>query len=190
MNYLIFYGSVRSERKGIKLVKFLQNKLIEHKHEVKVIDPLEYNFGLLDKMYKELKSNAPEKMKELSHFIKEADGFFVVSGEYNHSVPPALTNLMDHFLEEYFFRPSAIVTYSAGRYGGVRSVAQLRSFLGEIGTVSISNTYAVPFIHKAFDDNGNPSDPNYNKLVQRLLNEMDWYASTLKDGRKKYKLPF
>ena len=37
---------------------------------------------------------------------------FVVSGEYNHSIPPALSNLLDHFLEEYFWRPSAIVCYS------------------------------------------------------------------------------
>jgi probable addiction module antidote protein len=37
----------------------------------------------------------------------------IVSAEYNHSVPPALSNLLDHFLEEYFFKPSAIVSLAA-----------------------------------------------------------------------------
>ena len=45
---------------------------------------------------------------------RSADAFVVVSGEYNHSISPALSNLLDHFLEEYFWRPSAIVCYSAG----------------------------------------------------------------------------
>jgi NAD(P)H-dependent FMN reductase len=35
----------------------------------------------------------------------------VVSGEYNHSIPPALSNLLDYFIEEYLWRPSAIVCY-------------------------------------------------------------------------------
>ena len=40
-----------------------------------------------------------------------ADAIVVVSGEYNHSIPPALSNLLDHFLEEWFWKPSAIVCY-------------------------------------------------------------------------------
>ena len=56
--------------------------------------------------------------------------FAIVSGEYNHGIPPGLKNLLDHFLEEYFFRPSAIVCYSAGQFGGVRAAMQLRAECG------------------------------------------------------------
>ena len=76
-------------------------------------------------------------LERLAGLIKAADGFIIVSGEYNHSIPPALSNLLDHFLEEYFWRPSAIVCYSAGPFGGVRAAMQLRAMLCELGTPSI-----------------------------------------------------
>ena len=72
-------------------------------------------------MYKEYeKGKAPAVLERFALLYRAADAFIVVSGEYNHSIPPALSNLLDHFLEEYFFRPSAIVCYSAGAFGGVR----------------------------------------------------------------------
>ena len=49
--------------------------------------------------------------------IKEADGYVIVSGEYNESIPPALTNMMDHFPPRaYAFKPCAIVSYSASKF--------------------------------------------------------------------------
>ncbi len=76
-------------------------------------------------MYKEYApGEAPENLERLAGQIKAADAFIIVSGEYNHSIPPALSNLLDHFLEEYFWRPSAIVCYSAGGFGGVRAAMQ------------------------------------------------------------------
>ena len=80
-----------------------------------MVDPLVVQLPLLDCMYKEYeKGKAPAVLEELAVLYRAADAFVVVSAEYNHSIPPALSNLLDHFLEEYFFRPSAIVCYSAG----------------------------------------------------------------------------
>ena len=91
---------------------------------------------------------------QLAGRIKAADAFIIVSGEYNHSIPPALSNLLDHFLEEYFWRPSAIVCYSGGSFGGVRAAVQLRAMLCELGTPSIPSlfrfpTYRTPLTMKA-----------------------------------------
>jgi len=73
------------------------------------IDPLEFNLPLLDKMYKEYEpGSAPAPMEKLARLFNESDGFLIVTGEYNHSIPPALKNLLDHFQSEYFFKPSAI----------------------------------------------------------------------------------
>ena len=53
----------------------------------------------------------------LENKIKEADGYVIVSGEYNESIPPALTNMMDHFPPRaYAFKPCAIVSYSASKF--------------------------------------------------------------------------
>ena len=93
-------------------------------------------------------------LERLAGPIKAADAFIIVSGEYNHSIPPALSNLLDHFLEEYFWRPSAIVCYSAGPFGGVRAAMQLRAMLCELGTPSIPSLLPVPQVQDAFDEDG------------------------------------
>ena len=114
---------------------------------------------LLDRMYKEYeKGTAPQILESLATLYRTADAFVVVTGEYNHSIPPALSNLLDHFLEEYFFRPSAIVCYSSGAFGGVRAAMQLRAMLCELGMPSISSLFPIPSIQTAFDDDGTPRD--------------------------------
>jgi NAD(P)H-dependent FMN reductase len=107
-----------------------------------------------------------------------------VSGEYNHSIPPALSNLLDHFLEEYFWRPSAIVCYSGGAFGGVRAAIQLRAMLCELGTPSIPSLLPVPRVQDAFDDAGHPRDDGYHARAGRFLDELEWYAHALKNARQ------
>ena len=135
-------------------------------------------------MYKEYeKGQAPEVLERLATRIRAADAFIIVSGEYNHSIPPALSNLLDHFLEEYFWRPSAIVCYSAGAFGGVRAAMQLRAMLCELGTPSIPSLLPVPRVQEAFDEEGHPRDESYNQRDARFLSELEWYARALKTAR-------
>ncbi len=47
LNFVVVYGSVRTERKGIKAAHFIINKLKERGHEITFIDPLEYKLPLL-----------------------------------------------------------------------------------------------------------------------------------------------
>src|SRR4029077_16000856 len=114
-----------------------------------------------------------------------ADGFVIVTGEYNHSVPPALTNLLDHFLEEYFFRPSAIVCYSSGQFGGVRAAVHLRALVCELGMPSISSLFPVPRIAAAFDVDGTPSDAATATRFERFAKELEFWAEALHEQRKK-----
>src|SRR5262245_20979343 len=111
-------GSVRSDRQGIRAARFVERALAARGHDVTLVDPCVLRLPLLDRMYKEYeKGRAPDTLERLAGLYRAADGFVVVTGEYNHSVPPALSNLLDHFLEEYYFRPSAIVCYSTGQIG-------------------------------------------------------------------------
>jgi NAD(P)H-dependent FMN reductase len=60
-------------------------------------------------------SKAPAWLVETGKKIQEADSIVVVSAEYNHSIPPALSNMVDHFPLSFFgFKPSGIVCYSMG----------------------------------------------------------------------------
>lgn len=181
----VIYGSVRHHRKGIRAAKFIANKCNERGYETTLIDPMEFNLPLLDNMYKEYeKGEAPETLQQLADIIKPADGYIIVSAEYNHSIPPALSNLLDHFLEEYFFKPSGIICYSAGSFGGVRAAMQLRAMLAEMGMSSIPAIMPIPKISQSFDEDGNPNDEAYHKRAKRFLDEFEWYAEALKAKRE------
>ena len=180
----ILYGSVRATRQGIKAARFIDDQLRQRGHVPTLVDPLEYKLPLLDRMYKEFpKGEAPEVMERLATLYRAADAFVIVSGEYNHGIPPVLKNLLDHFLEEYFFRPSAIVCYSAGSFGGVRAAMQLRMTLAELGMPSIPSLLPVPRVQAAFEEDGKAKDAIYEKRVVRFLDELEWYARALKAAR-------
>jgi NAD(P)H-dependent FMN reductase len=186
LTFPILYGSVRETRQGIKAARFVDDQLRRRGHQTTLVDPMEYRLPLLDRMYKEFpKGEAPEVMERLATLYRAADGFVIVSGEYNHGIPPALKNLLDHFLEEYFFRPSAIVCYSGGSFGGVRAAMQLRMTLAELGMASIPSLFPVPKVQDAFDDDGQARDPAWNKRVGRFLDELEWHARALKAERAK-----
>jgi NAD(P)H-dependent FMN reductase len=185
LDVLVIYGSTRHHRQGIKAARFIINECIARGHPATLVDPMELQLPLLDKMFKEFEpGQAPEALTQLAGQIKAADAFIIVSGEYNHSIPPALSNLLDHFLEEYFWRPSAIVCYSAGSFGGVRAAMQLRAMLCELGMPSIPSLLPVPAVQDAFDDEGRPKDASYHKKAGRFLDELEWYAHALKSARQ------
>jgi NAD(P)H-dependent FMN reductase len=186
LNIATIYGSVRSDRQGIRAANFFIKKLTDRKIETKLIDPLKMELPLLDKMYKEYKSeNAPPKMKAISNILTHADAFLIITGEYNHSIPPALKNILDHFQREFFFKPSAIVSYSAGDYAGVRAAVHLRAILGELGTPSISSMFPIAQIQNNFDIEGNALDSFYDDRSKRFLDELIWYTEALKSARIK-----
>lgn len=186
MHFVVLVGSVRANRQGIKAARFVERSLIARGNRVTLVDPLELKLPLLDRMYKEYpKGSAPAPLENLASLYRSADGFVIVSGEYNHSVPPALSNLLDHFLEEYFFRPSAIVCYSAGAFGGVRAAMQLRAMLCELGMPSISSIFPIPKITDAIADDGVAKDPAFEKRFTRFAGEFEWYARALGEERKK-----
>src|SRR5689334_16657505 len=95
----VLLGSVRRDRQGIRAARLVVNALADRGHEPVLVDPLELQLPLLDRMYKEYESGrAPAPLERLAALYRRADGFLIVSAEYNHGMPPALKNLLDHFL--------------------------------------------------------------------------------------------
>jgi NAD(P)H-dependent FMN reductase len=180
----LIYGSVRTHRQGIRAAKYLHRKLDERGYQVDLIDPLEYQLPFLDKMYKEFEpGNAPESIQKLADIFHAADGFLVVTGEYNHSIPPALKNTLDHFQTEYMFKPSAIASYSAGMFGGMRVAVHLRAVLAELGMPAISSIQPFPKIKDSLDEAGHPQNQHIEPSTNRFLDEFEWYMKALKRQR-------
>jgi NAD(P)H-dependent FMN reductase len=94
-----------------------------------------------------------------------------------------LKNTLDYFLEEYYFKPSAIVSYSPGMFGGINATQQLRLTFAELGATSIPSSFAIPKVHKVFDQDGNLIDKSYNKRITKFLDEFEWYINALTNQR-------
>ncbi len=184
LNTAVIYGSVRRDRQGIKAARFVTNKLKGRGHTATLVDTHEYQLPFLDLMHKEYEpGKAPEAIEKVSQILKKADGFIIVSAEYNHSISSSLKNLLDHFQSEYHYKPSGIITYSAGPFGGVRALVNLRGILAELGTPSIPSAFPISKIHSAFDDGGKPLDAAYDQRIVKFLDEFEWYANALKHAR-------
>jgi len=169
---------------GTRASRLVARELERRGHRVQLIDPIELQLPLLDRMYKEHpRGDAPEQLERLAELYRKADGFLIVSGEYNHGIPPALKNLLDHFLEEYFWRPSGIVCYSAGGFGGVRAAMQLRMTLAELGMSSVPSLLPIPRIEQSIDAEGNALEPTISRSANRFLDEFLWYAQALTEAR-------
>jgi NAD(P)H-dependent FMN reductase len=180
----VILGSVRRDRVGIRAARLLIDAVAAHGHRPVLVDPLVEQLPLLDRMYKEHpKGQAPPNLERLAELYRGADGFVIVSGEYNNGIPPALKNLLDYFLEEYFWRPSAIVCYSAGQFGGVRAAMQLRMTLAELGMPSIPSIFPIPRIAQALDEEGHPLEAWVERRLDRFLDEFFWYARAMKRER-------
>src|SRR3954465_9010858 len=177
-SFAVLLGSMRRDRVGPRAAKLVTRELERRGHVVHLVDPVELQLPLLDRMYKEHPAGeGPEQLERLAALYRSVDGFVIVSGEYNHGIPPALKNLLDHFLEEYFFRPSGIVCYSAGAFGGVRAAMQLRMSLAEMGMPSVPSLLPIPRIGDALDETGAPAEERLARSRDRFLDEFLWYAA-------------
>ena len=87
----VLYGSVRTDRVGIRAARYVCDRLRDAGHTPTLVDPVEVDLPLLDRMHKEYApGEAPDSMERLAGLYREADAFVIVSGEYNHLPPPAL----------------------------------------------------------------------------------------------------
>ncbi len=186
----ILYGSTRDGRMGIRFARYLEQAVKARGHKANFIDPLEFDLPLLRKRYSDYQpgEKIPSNVSKLHNILLDSDAFIMVSAEYNHTMPPALTNLLDHFYVEYAKKPSGIACYSGGQFGGVRAAMTMRAILGELGSPSIQRLLPCPGVQDAFDENGTPKDAAaWKKRSDDFLDQLEWYAEALKAARGKEK---
>ncbi len=159
-----------------------------------LIDAKQIGLPMLDRMYKEYApGQAPGALEELAGKIRAADAFVFVAGEYNWGVQPGLKNLTDHFLEEWFWRPAAIASYSAGRFAGARAGLAWHGTLSEIGMVVISSSLAVGAIGHALDAEAQPTGEGgaaLERAFPRFADDLAWWTAAARAQREKTPPPY
>jgi len=191
---LVLYGSYRSDRMGIRLAHFIVEGFSARGDDVELIDAKAIGLPMLDRMYKEHpKGEAPAALENLAGQIRDADGFVFVTGEYNWGMQPGLKNLTDHFLEEWFWRPAAIASYSAGRFSGVRAALAWHGTLSEMGMVVISSTIAAGPISQTLSEDARPIGEGGKALAHafpRFADDLAWWMEAAKAQRARKKPPY
>lgn len=191
---LVFYGSYRSDRMGIRLANYLVAEFRERGDDAELIDAKALGLPMLDRMYKEYApGSAPPVLEALAAKIRAADAFVFVTGEYNWAMQPGLKNLTDHFLEEWFWRPAAIASYSAGRFAGARAALLWHGTLSEMGMIVISSTIAVGQISQALDETGRPigeAGALLDRSFPRFADDLAWWTEASRAQRERKKPPF
>ena len=191
---LVIYGSYRSDRQGIRLADYLVKAFAARGASPELIDTKALDLPILDRMYKEYpKGSAPPVLETLARKIRTADAFVFVAGEYNWGVQPGLKNLTDHFLEEWFWRPAAIASYSAGRFAGVRASLAWHGILSEMGMVVISSTLAVGLIGQALDAEGRPGGEGGTALERafpRFADDLAWWTEAARTQHARCEPPY
>src|SRR3954463_16395158 len=191
---LVLYGSYRSDRMGIRLANFVIDRLRARGDDAVFIDAKAIGLPMLDRMYKEYpKGSAPEALEKLAGEIRGADGFVFVTGEYNWGIQPGLKNLTDHFLEEWFWRPAAIVSYSAGRLSGARAASAWHGTLSEMGVGVVSSTIAVGPIGQTVSAEGEPigeSGQALDRAFPRFADDLMWWVEAAKAQRQRKQRPY
>jgi NAD(P)H-dependent FMN reductase len=191
---LVLYGSYRSDRMGIRLARFIVEGFGARGDDVELIDAKAIGLPMLDRMYKEHpKGEAPAALEKLAAQIRDADGFVFVTGEYNWGMQPGLKNLTDHFLEEWFWRPAAIASYSAGRFSGVRAALAWHGTLSEMGMVVISSTIAAGPISQTLSEDAKPIGEGGKAVARafpRFADDLAWWMEAARAQRARKKPPY
>ncbi len=191
---LVLYGSYRSDRQGIRLANYLVNAFASRGASPESIDAKAVNLPMLDRMYKEYPTGqAPAELESLAGKIRTADAFVFVAGEYNWGVQPGLKNLTDHFLEEWFWRPAAIASYSPGRFSGVRAGMAWHGTLSEMGMIVVSSMIAVGAIGQALSAEAVPTGDGGAALVRafpRFADDLAWWTEAARAQKARVEPPY
>ena len=176
---------------GPRVASFVVDGLKRRGHEVSVIDPRKVGLNLLEKPeFAYARSQVPAELDELHSILAKSDAYVAVTPEYNHAPSPALLNIFNHFGSSIFsFKPSAIVSYSAGQWGGTRAAIALRPVLSELGCLPVSAMVHVPKAQEVFEEDGSLKSPEEEKewegYLNRCIYQLEWWGHACKDHRTK-----
>ncbi|MFE1589552.1 NADPH-dependent FMN reductase [Streptomyces sp. NPDC059402] len=131
---------------------------------------------------------SPEVAEVLAAFsarLHGADGFVVVTPEYNHSFPASLKAAVDWTQNEWHAKPVGFVGYG-GLAGGLRAVQQLRHIFNELHAVTVRDAVSFHGPWAQFDAEGNLTDGADAEAAAKVLwDKLTWWAQATKEARAK-----
>ncbi len=180
----ILFGTVRSERRSIWVARYVERRLAQRTGvTTRLWDPRELPFGNLDRREWEM-TERPAVVEEFVRAMDRADGFVIVTPEYNFGIPGTLKNLLDHLFDEWNRKPFGFITAGAA-FGGVRAQDQLRQVISGLHAITIPMALAVPRIGETWGPEGPVGDREaWDERLTAFFTELEWYARALQAARR------
>jgi NAD(P)H-dependent FMN reductase len=185
----ILMGTIRPGRRSEWVARYVHGLLSKRPGvETRLWDPADLPFGNLTLRVWEM----PERPPVVDEFVRamtHADGFVIVTPEYNFGIPGTLKNLLDHLYDEWNRKPFGFIT-DGSYFGGVRAQDQLRQVISGIRGVTIPTAIPVQRVAETWDENGpKVNREEYDARFERFFAELEWYARALKAAREESRPP-
>jgi len=181
MKLQIIVGSTRPGRIGLAIAQWLDAIARDAgTFEVELVDIAEYELPLFDEPeHPRLGNYRNAPTIRWSAKIAEADAFFFVTPEYNHSLPASLKNALDFLNAEWAGKPASILSYG-GMSGGIRAAQHLKLVLSVLRVVVVPQAVAVPNVTAFRDADGAflGSDTQRSEVLRAVAQLATW-AQTL-----------
>jgi NAD(P)H-dependent FMN reductase len=180
----ILVGTIRADRRSIHVARYAHALLAARPGvTTRLWDPVDLPFGNLAYREWEMKER-PGAVDEFVRAMDRADGFVIVTPEYNFGIPGTLKNLLDHLFDEWNRKPFGFVT-AGGVVGGVRAQDQLRQVISGIRAITIPTAIGVQHVEAAWDEKGPKAGrPEWDARFGRFFDELEWYARALRTARQ------
>jgi len=182
----IIIGSTRPGRIGPTVARWVHEAALESgQFDVELVDLADFDLPLLDEAaHPAMHKYEHEHTKRWSRSVASADAFLFVTPEYDYFAPAALVNAIQCLFREWAYKPAAVVSYG-GVSGGLRSAQVLRSLLGNLNMVAVTQPVPVPFVRNHIGEDGvfRP-EPATKDGADKLLAELHKWAVALKPMRE------
>lgn len=187
----VIIGSTRQNRFSEKPAHWIFEELKKREGvDAELLDLREYPMPFFDEPVSPSYAKEPytnEVVKKWSAKIKEADGFIIVTPEYNHAFPAVLKNALDYVYYEWNNKPVGFVSW--GSAGGARSIQQLRPVMIELQMAPIRNSVHIPGeLYMKTVNEKMPIDPaifsSLDERAQGLFDQLIWWTKALKTARE------
>lgn len=180
MHIVVISGSPRHQSISKRIALHLVNRLDQSGLDsVRLMDIRTEGLPPIQSVWNK-EEQIPENKKEVYQIMDRADGFILVSPEYNGGYSSVMKNFLDHFPKRIFHRKSwGIATGSTGAMGGMRASQQMQLLGVGLSAIVCPRMLITPHMDKKFDENGKLNDDSFEEQVEGFLTEFLWLASQL-----------
>lgn len=179
-NIVIISGSPRKNSISFRIAVNLHHKLEKGENlNINMINMQESFLPPIQKVWQS-KEDVPAEYQDLYSIMDQADGFIIVSPEYNGGYSSVMKNFLDHFSKPIFKQKAfGIVTGSTGMMGGMRAAQQLVQLSVALFGIVSPTLMVTPQMDKKFDEKGELIDPSFEKPIERFLEDYFWLLERL-----------